>query len=103
VSPEFLDVYCSGFRRALNPWPLLPLPAEPELAWWQQLIRNDLNGPVQASALVANLQAAMSQLLMPQVVGISGSELYRAAVLRGDHLDNPELQGAAHQIAPMPQ
>jgi hypothetical protein len=102
VSPESLEAYCSGFRRALDPWPLLPLPAKPELAWWQQLIENDLKGSVQGSALVTALQTAMPQLLMPQVVGISGSELYKAAVLRGDHPDNLELQGAAHQIGPMP-
>ena len=44
--------------------------------------------------LLSALEAALPQLRLPQVNGISGSELYKKAVLRGEQLSPDELASA---------
>jgi len=81
-----LETYCQGFARASEPWPPLPLADAPELAWWHELIGPAPGGVLQGPALLAALQKALPQLRLPQVEGISSSELYKQSVLRGEHL-----------------
>jgi hypothetical protein len=89
-----LATYCQGFGRAFEPWPPLPLADAPELAWWHALIGPAPGGVVQGPALLVALQTALPQLRLPQVEGISSSELYQQSVLRGEHLSVDELGGA---------
>ncbi len=89
-----LATYCQGFARASEPWPPLPLADAPELAWWHALIGPAPGGVLQGPALLAALQKALPQLRLPQVEGISSSELYQQSVLRGVLLNADELAGA---------
>ena len=89
-----LATYCQGFARASEPWPPLPLGDAPELAWWHELIGTAPQGALQGPAVLAALQAALPQLRLPQVVGISSSELYKQSVLRGEHLSADALAAA---------
>ncbi|MCX5928682.1 MAG: hypothetical protein NTY40_02825, partial [Synechococcus sp. LacPavin_0920_WC12_MAG_50_7] len=45
----------------------------------------------------------MPQLRLPQVKGISRSEIYRTLVLRGNDPEEPELQDAIHELGCVPQ
>jgi GNAT superfamily N-acetyltransferase len=72
--------YCQGFARAQDPWPELPLPAEPELAWWQAILAKQEHA---GEPLLDHLRRALPQLRLPQVEGISRTDLYRNTVLRG--------------------
>jgi len=89
-----LATYCQGFARASEPWPQLPLADAPELAWWHALIGPAPGGVLQGHGLLAALQAALPQLRLPQIEGISSSELYQQTVLRGVPLNADELAGA---------
>ena len=80
-----LATYCQGFARASEPWPALPLADAPELAWWHELSGHDL---------LDALQGALPQLRLPQVAGISSSELYKRAVLRGEPVSTEALAAA---------
>ena len=76
-----LTAYCQGFAQAGKPWPLLPLTDAPEVAWWQQCLADR---QLQGAALLAALERAMPQLRLPQIPGISRTDLYKASVLRGE-------------------
>lgn len=89
-----LDSYCQGFARAGDPWPPLPLAAAAELGWWQALLARHGVERLQGMPLLEALQAAMPQLRLPQVEGMSKSELYKQAVLRGEQLDTDALAAA---------
>ncbi|MBM5800242.1 MAG: hypothetical protein FJ077_05255 [Cyanobacteria bacterium K_DeepCast_35m_m2_023] len=89
-----LASYGQGFAKAWEPWPPLPLDAAAELGWWQALLARHGDERLQGMPLVAALQAAMPQLQLPQVAGISDSDLYRRAVLRGEPLDADVLAEA---------
>lgn len=97
-----LQPYLQGFAKAFEPWPPLPLPPEPELAWWLELNGDDPDGQRRGLNLRDALQAALPQLRLPQVQGVSRSDLYRAVVLRGDDPSSPALQEAAAQIGQPP-
>lgn len=79
-----LASYCQGFARAGEPWPPLPLEEVPELLWWRRLIDSSAGSELMGLPLLNALEAAMPQLHLPQEQGISGSELYKALVLRGE-------------------
>ena len=96
------DVYCQGFLKAFKTWPQLPLPPESELAWWETLLGNK-SQDCQDKEVIKALTAALPQLRLPQVQGISKSEIYRALVLRGDDPEKPELQDAINQLGCVPQ
>jgi len=88
---DALQLYCQGFAKAWEPWPPLPLAAAAELGWWQALLADHGGERLQGLPLVEALQAAMPQLQLPQVTGISESGLYKRAVLRGEQLDTDAL------------
>jgi hypothetical protein len=92
-----LSAYCQGFAATGEDWPPLPLADEPELAWWQQLIGGAADGALAGRPLLSLLEAALPQLQLPQVEGISGSELYKSSVLRGEPTDEKAIaiQGPA--------
>jgi hypothetical protein len=81
---QSLASYCRGFARAGEAWPPLPLADAPEVDWWRQLIGNAAEGTLVGKPLVRALESALPQLRLPQVKGISTSELYKALVLRGE-------------------
>lgn len=87
-----LASYCQGFSQASAPWPPLPLPKAPELAWWERVAAAGVDGALQGQPVLAALANALPQLRLPQQEGISSSELYKALVLRGD---NPEAASIA--------
>jgi hypothetical protein len=82
--PEHLINYCKGFARAGEAWPPLPLPNSPELEWWQELLAGSDSGVMAGEPLLQALETALPQLQLPQVEGISGTELYKSVVLRGE-------------------
>ncbi|MBM5820133.1 MAG: hypothetical protein FJ070_08650, partial [Cyanobacteria bacterium K_DeepCast_150m_m2_101] len=88
MSSEAWQRYLQGFSHAHEPWPALPLPEDPELHWWRDLLdeRQAAPGAQQArgEALLTALHHALPQLQLPQITGISGSDLYKQAVLRGE-------------------
>jgi hypothetical protein len=86
--------YCQGFQRASEPWPPLPLADDSTISWWRQLIEAAPGGVVQGVKLLEALQPALPQLRLPQVPGISRSDLYRRLVLRGQQA-NPAERSAA--------
>ena len=47
---------------------------------------------LQGEQLLENLQAALPQLRLPQVAGISRSEIYRRLVLRGEEASSAALR-----------
>ena len=85
-----LAEYCQGFARGAEPWPPLPLPNDASQVWWQELIAETTQGAL----LLKALEAALPQLRLPQVSGISGSDVYKQAVLRGERLDAAALAAA---------
>jgi hypothetical protein len=89
-----LETYCQGFKRALEPWPPLPQGEAADLVWWQELLATSASGCLQGPTLLEALQAALPQLRLPQVSGISSSELYKRAVLRGETPSAAELTAA---------
>ena len=91
-----LETYCQGFKRALEPWPPLPQAEAADLVWWQELLATSASGCLQGPTLLEALQAALPQLRLPQVSGISSSELYKRAVLRGQTPSAAELTAAHH-------
>ena len=91
---DALQLYCQGFAKAWEPWPPLPLAAAAELGWWQALLADHGVERLQGMPLLGALLAAMPQLRLPQVAGISDSDLYRQAVLRGEQLDTDALEDA---------
>jgi len=97
-----LQPYLQGFTKAYEPWPRLPLPPEPELTWWLNLLGDDPDGQLRGTTLLTALQAALPQLKLPQVAGISSTTLYQAVVLRGQDPDSPALLEAAAQIGQPP-
>jgi hypothetical protein len=86
--------YCQGFQRATEPWPPLPLADDITISWWRQLIEAAPGGVMQGVELLEALQAALPQLRLPQVHGISRSDLYRRLVLRGEQANAEELAAA---------
>jgi len=92
ASQQSLTDYCQGFQRASEPWPQLPLADDTTIAWWRQLIGDAPSGVLQGEQLLENLQAALPQLRLPQVAGISRSELYRRLVLRGEEVTSAALR-----------
>ena len=98
--------YCRGFARAGEAWPPLPLRDSPELAWWQELVAGSGSGVLAGELLLKTLRAALPQLDLPQVEGISGTELYKSVVLRGEAascpLDWQEPAALRLWIAPHP-
>ncbi len=81
-----LASYCQGFANAEHSWPPLPLPQAPELAWWEGVIAAGSHGELQGQPLLSALENALPQLRLSQQAGISGSELYKALMLRGETL-----------------
>lgn len=73
---------------------MLPLADAPELAWWRGLLEQAPPAGPGGLWLLDALQAALPQLLLPQVSGISGSEIYKKAVLRGEPLSAAERDAA---------
>jgi hypothetical protein len=104
--PGSLSHYCQGFIRAGEVWPMLPLADPPELGWWQALVASSGDEALTGEPLLEELEAALPQLRLPQVAGISGSGLYKALVLRGEvaagRLDWQEPGGLRLWIAPHP-
>jgi hypothetical protein len=74
-----LESYLQGFQPVLEPWPTQPLEPDPTLEWWRDLLAT--SGP---DAWFTELQQQLPQLLLPQVHGVSQSDAYKAAVLRGE-------------------
>jgi len=103
MSSEAWQRYLQGFSHAHEPWPALPLPEDPELHWWRDLLdeRQAAPGAQQArgEALLTALHHALPQLQLPQITGISGSDLYKQAVLRGEPLSHAVLAATG----PLPQ
>ena len=93
-----LITYCQGFAHSTKDWPTLPLKSLPELDWWQELGRCSANGAGQGLQLLRTLENSLPQLLLPQVDGISGSELYKSLVLRGEAADSRELSAAGPEV-----
>jgi hypothetical protein len=89
--------YCQGFAGATKPWPPFPLNKDPTLAWWEGILGKGCHGQ-QGWVVIDALTAALPQLRLPQVPGISKHELYRALVLRGEDPNIPN-----HAIGPRPQ
>jgi hypothetical protein len=85
--------YCQGFDHALEPWPELPLSNDPEINWWEHLIKENHHG----AHLLDHLKACLPQLSLPQVVGVSRSDLYRRTVLRGETLCSAEYAAIGDQ------
>jgi len=81
---QTLIAYCQGFQGASQPWPQFPLADDITISWWRQLIADAPSGVLRGQRLLASLQFALPQLRLPQVEGISTSELYRGLVLRGE-------------------
>lgn len=81
---QSLASYCRGFTRTGETWPPLPLADAPEVDWWRQLIDKAAKGTLVGKPLVRALESALPQLRLPQLKGISTSELYKARVLRGE-------------------
>jgi hypothetical protein len=94
--------YCRGFHGANQPWPLLPLEEDPTLAWWQELLGPD-SQVAQGWGVINALAAALPQLRLPQVPGISKHELYRALVLRGEDPKALSPEAIAGKIGSKPQ
>lgn len=92
AAQQSLDAYCQGFQRASEPLPQLPLVDDTTTSWWRQLIADAPSGVLQGQPLVETLQSALPQLRLPQVTGISRSELYRQLVLRGEEGSSAALQ-----------
>ncbi|MFM7549392.1 MAG: DUF7005 family protein [Cyanobacteriota bacterium] len=86
-----LTSYCQGFARAAEAWPPLPLADQPELAWWEALVAGLAGEVLTGESLLQALEAALPQLCLPQVQGISDSALYKALVLRGEAAAGPRL------------
>ena len=86
--------YCQGFQRASESWPPLPLADDITVDWWRQLLAEDSSGLLQGDRVVETLQSVLPQLRLPQVPGISRSELYRRLVLRGEEANLAELSSA---------
>ena len=97
AAQQSLDAYCQGFQRATEPWPQLPLADDTTTSWWRQLIANAPSGVLQGQPLVQTLQSALPQLRLPQVTGISRSDLYRQLVLRGAEGTSAALQAVGPQ------
>ena len=93
-----LFAYCQGFALSSEDWLSLPLENLPELDWWQELGRCSDNGSARGLQLLKTLERSLPQLLLPQVDGISGSELYKALVLRGEAIDNKKLSAAGPKV-----
>lgn len=93
-----LETYCQGFSRACQPWPSLPQAEARDLVWWQDLLATSPGVCLRGTPLLEALQAALPQLRLPQVESISGSELYKQAVLRGEPLNEAELSAAGPQL-----
>jgi hypothetical protein len=96
--PNNLIAYCQGFDLSSEDWPSLPLKNLPELGWWQELVACSANGAGQGLQLLRTLETSLPQLLLPQVDGISGSELYKSLVLRGEAADRRKLSAAGPEI-----
>lgn len=90
-SSPALKVYCEGLAQAFDPWPELPLEPEPELGWWQEIAEGR---GVQGEQLLERLCCSLPQLKLPQVEGISRSDLYRITVLRGQTASEADYAGA---------
>lgn len=90
-SSDVLKEYCKGFARALEPWPELPLEPEPEIGWWQKIAAGR---SLQGEQLLQQLLCSLPQLKLPQVEGISQSDLYRITVLRGQTASEAEYTAA---------
>ncbi|EIC21457.1 DUF7005 family protein [Thiorhodovibrio frisius] len=75
---QSLSDYCRGFANANAPWPALPLAEPPSMAWWRALLAE-----TDGVSLFDRLRESLPQLCMPQRPGVSQSEEYRHAVLRG--------------------
>ncbi len=86
--------YCQGFQPATEPWPPLPLADDITISWWRQLIEAAPGGVMQGGELLEALQPVLPQLRLPQVPGISRSDLYRRLVLRGEQASAEELAAA---------
>jgi len=86
--------YCQGFQRASEPWPQLPLDDDITVDWWRQLLAGVPSGILQGERVVESMRAVLPQLRLPQVPGISRSELYRRLVLRGEEAKPDELLAA---------
>jgi hypothetical protein len=96
--PNNLIAYCQGFALSSEDWPTLPLSDLPELGWWQELGRCSANGAGQGLQLLRTLETALPQLLLPQVDGISGTELYKSLVLRGEAADRRQLSAGGPEV-----
>jgi hypothetical protein len=92
--PQSLLDSCQGFQRSSEPWPPLPLADDSTISWWRQLIEATPGGVVQGVELLEALQSVLPQLRLPQVPGISRSDLYRRLVLRGEQANPAELPAA---------
>jgi hypothetical protein len=86
--------YCQGFQRASEPWPPLPLADDITVDWWRLLLAEAPSGLLQGDRVVETLQSVLPQLRLPQVPGISRSEIYRRLVLRGEEANPVELLAA---------
>lgn len=85
--------YCLGFSKASEPWPTLPLEDAPGISWWRSLLAAGC--PV--GGWFAALKPVLPQLRMVQEEGVSKSEAYRAAVLRGEAI--PDSAPAAPALS----
>ena len=86
-----LDCYCEGFAEAAQPWPAFPLAEAPELEWWSNRTADAVDGVLQGQRVLELLQSGLPQLHLPQLSGISTSELYKSLVLRGESVDQASI------------
>ena len=86
-----LACYVEGFQRANQAWPN-QASVDPRLAWWQALPLSQ-----GSTNYWPCLTAALPQLVLPQVNGISSSEIYRKMVLQGNEINSqsPIIDGKA--------
>ena len=85
-SSAALESYLRGFDQALQPWPRSPLPADPTLDWWRELLLDP-----RPQHWWPELQQQLPQLLLQQLPGVSQSEQYKCAVLRGEPIGSDQL------------
>lgn len=92
-----LSTYCTGFSRAYQPWPVLPLDDESEMKWWREFAAGVAKNEYRGHRLLLELARFLPQLSLPQVEGISRSHLYKQLVLQGNDVSmlSPERVGVS--------
>lgn len=87
VPTSSLESYLQGFNWVMQPWPAKPLEPDETLQWWRKLVAAS-----EPDEWFTELQQQLPQLLLPQVKGISQSDTYKAAILRGEPIESTQLK-----------